>query len=88
MMAWLRKADDALVQVVDDEMVLLNLATEQYYALNLTGRRFLDVCLASNGPDQAVEELVREYGVPADVIRRDLDLLLDGLRSRGLVLLG
>lgn len=87
-MAWLRKADDALVQVVDDEMVLLNLATEQYYALNLTGRRFFDVCLASDAREQAVDALVREFGVPSDVIQRDLDVLIDGLRSRGLVLLG
>jgi hypothetical protein len=85
-MTWLRKADDALLQQVDDELILLNLTSEQYYALNDTGCRFLTVCLESADLEQAIRTLASEFQVSDPTVRSDLMILIDGLRSRGLVI--
>jgi hypothetical protein len=83
-MAWLKKTDDTIMQSLDDEMVILNISTEQYFALNATAKRFLEVSLASETPQDAVARLLQEFPVSADVISRDLDALLEGLQSRQL----
>jgi hypothetical protein len=83
-MAWLHKCDDVLVQEIDEELVLLNLSSEEYYALNKTARRFWEVALDGASRDGVVATLQKEFGVDPERISRDLDRIVGALAERRL----
>ena len=83
-MGWLQKYDDVLVQEIDEELVLLNLSTEEYYALNRTARRFWEVALIQGSREGVVAALQREVGVDAGRIAGDLDRIVRALEDRRL----
>ncbi len=83
-MGWLQKYDDVLVQEIDEELVLLNLSTEEYYALNRTARRFWEVALIQGSREGVVDALQREFGVDAGRIAGDLDRIVRALEDRRL----
>lgn len=85
-MGWLRKCDDVLVQEIDEELVLLNLGSEEYFALNKTARRFWEVALRENAREQVVRVLQEEFGVDAERIGNDLDRIVSALAERRLAL--
>lgn len=68
-----------------DETVILNLDSGQYHGLNATAARMLDVLKARDSVAEAVDELTRELGQPADVIERDVLTLCAALVERGLI---
>lgn len=76
---------DTLVNVIGAEAVLLNLKSEQYFGLDGMGTRMWQVLTASESIQAASEELLGEYDVSADVLRKDLNELLQKLLSHGLV---
>lgn len=83
-MTWFVLSDDVLVQEVDDELVVLNLATEQYFALNLTARTLFDWCRQSGSAREVVLRMVDEYAIDEATARVDLETFLAGLVKRGL----
>jgi hypothetical protein len=83
-MGWLVKNDDVLVQEVDEELVILNLSTEEYFALNKTARRFWEVALSEESREEVVRLLQIEFGVDRQKISDDLDGIVKGLNERQL----
>ena len=67
------------------EAVILNLDDESYFGLNEVGVRMMDMLVSSETLDAAVESLVSEYEVDPAVLRRDVEELVETLRSRGLI---
>jgi Coenzyme PQQ synthesis protein D (PqqD) len=65
--------------------VLLDEDSGQYWNLNPTAALVLQTLLAGGTPDQAVQKLTEQYAVDADSAGRDVQELLEGLRSAGLV---
>lgn len=82
---WFLLSEDALVQEVDDDLVILNLATEQYHALNSTARRFFELCRSSGSREEAVSRIAAEFGIDLVIAAQDLDALLAGLEQRGVL---
>jgi hypothetical protein len=82
---WLTIPEDVLIQEVGDELVLLNLRTEQYYGLNVSARRFLELSRKSVSRDLAVCQISSEFGISQELAAVDLDSLISGLQLRGLV---
>jgi hypothetical protein len=69
---------------VDGEMVLLNLQSEQYYSLDRVGADI--VTRLTRGPmDEAIAALCRDYEVDADVLKEDVDGLVEDLVQAGLL---
>ena len=83
-MGWLKKCDDVLVQEIDEDLVLLNLSSEEYYALNKTARRFWEAASDGANRDSVVATLQKEFGVDQERISRDLDRLVGALAERRL----
>jgi hypothetical protein len=79
-------APTALVRKLDDESVLLDLRSEQYYGLDEVGTRMLDALCTAGSAEAAASQLVGEYDVAPEVIRNDLRELADKLVERGLLL--
>ena len=74
-----------LLREVGEEAVLLNLNTQQYYSLNPSGMRMLQVLNTSASMEQALSSLSEEYAVDPVLLRNDLRELLELLLKHGLI---
>jgi len=74
-----------LVRFLDEESVLLNLETEQYFGLDKTGTRMWQLATASPSIDAAYQELLAEFDAEPDLLRSDLTELLGWLVDHGLL---
>jgi hypothetical protein len=74
-----------LVRVLDQESVLLNLETEQYFGLDETGTRMWQLVTTSPNIDAAYQELLAEYDVQPETLRENLMELLGHLVEHGLL---
>ena len=68
---------------VNEQMVLLDLATEQYYGLDEVGTRI--IALITTEPyDKAIERLLDDFEVDRAVLEADIAELADELIAKGL----
>lgn len=74
-----------LVRLLDQESVLLNLETEQYFGLDETGTRMWKLVTTSPNIDTAYKELLAEYDVQPEMLRENLTELLSHLVEHGLL---
>jgi len=74
-----------LVPPLDQESVLLNLETEQYFGLDETGTRMWQLLTTSPSIDTAYQELLAEYDVQPETLRENLTELLGHLVEHGLL---
>ncbi len=78
--------DDVLTAHLEDEAVLLDLATKRYYRLNATGARIWKGLEQGLAPPQIVDALIAEFDVDPTTAATELDRTLADLRARGLVM--
>jgi hypothetical protein len=69
----------------DYGIMLLDEDSGQYWNLNPTAALVLRRLLDGASPAQAVQELTQQYAVDAGTANRDVQDLMDGLHSAGLV---
>jgi hypothetical protein len=74
-----------LLRELDGESVLLNLDSERYFGLDETGTRMWAALTTSKSIEEALEKLVDEYDVESELLREDLNELIEKLRDHGLV---
>jgi hypothetical protein len=77
--------EDVMISRVEDEIVLLNLENEQYFALDDIGARVWELLSEYGSTDIVIEQVTTEYDVEPDVFRTDLEKLLSDLFNAGLV---
>ena len=66
-------------------IMLLDEDSGRYWKLNPSAARVLRTLLDGGTPDQAARELTERYQVDAETAGRDVQELLDGLGSAGLL---
>lgn len=76
--------EGVLIRKVGNEMVLLNLRTENYFGLDAVGADIVNR-LTQAPIDEAIEELCRDYEVDPDVLRSDVHRLVAELTEAGLL---
>lgn len=82
----LRAPDTVIHNTFDDgESVLLHLGTETYFGLNPVGTRMWLILTQADSIEQACQLLLAEFEVEPDVLRRDLDALIDQLLQHRLL---
>jgi hypothetical protein len=81
----IRLADHVLLASVDEEAVVLNTDNEQYYGLNGTALQMLEGLNDAATVEAAQAALLQQFDVDSDALAHDLHLLIDQLRSRGLI---
>jgi hypothetical protein len=79
------KAPDVMLQELDGEAVLLNLANGQYYGLDEDSFRIYKCLISSGSLQEAYGTLLEEYEVDAGRLQSDLDKFLMHLLENGLV---
>jgi hypothetical protein len=77
--------DDVIFQILDDEVVLLNIASSQYYGLDPLGAEVWKLLLEHRSTGVVVERLCAKYQVDPDTARSDLGALIQSLNQAGLV---
>ena len=85
MVAKITISPEVLFHQLDDEAVLLHLPTERYFSLNPVGAKVWQLLERGLLLDASVEEIVKEYQMPTDVVRRDVAELIAQLTERQLI---
>jgi hypothetical protein len=79
------KSPDVLLQDLEGEAVLLNLANGQYYGLDESSFHMYQTLISSGAIETAYETLRREYAVEPEQLRADLDKFVSHLIENGLL---
>jgi hypothetical protein len=79
-------APDVLLQDLEGEAVLLNLANGQYYGMDENSYHMYQTLISSSSVQAAYAALVQEYQVEPDQLRADLDQFLARLLENGVLL--
>ena len=74
-----------LVQELDGEAVLLDLASERYFGLDEVGTRVWRHLLAHRQLERVCDEMQKEFDVDASTLRNDVLRLVDELLDAGIV---
>jgi len=68
-----------ILQKVVEEDVLLNLKTAQYYSLDTIGLHMLELITGNPSIELGFSGLLEEYAVESEVLRSDMQELIDTL---------
>lgn len=79
------KAERLLVQEVGEEMVILDLDSEQYFALDQVGLRFWQLLDEEPSLEALVDRLGQEYAVERERLAADMERFVARLLEQGLV---
>ena len=77
--------DSVIYQDLQDEVVILNLASQQYYGLDDVGAAMWKPLLDRREVASATRQLATEFDVDSDVVRADLYALIRQLMESGLL---
>lgn len=77
---------DVLFRRVDDELVLVKLATNEIFALNPTGARIWELLSEGVGVDDTIGRLSVEYAQGEPVVREQVETFVGELRAEGFLL--
>ena len=83
----IRIPDDVLWSEVGDDVVLLNLASGNYFGLDGVAARIWSLIVAQTSTDEILSTIGHEYEVDLDRARQDLDALVKDLTQEGLITL-
>lgn len=73
------------MQQVEDQAVLLDIESGQYFALNEVGKRVWDLCDGTRTVAQVANSICSGYDVMEEVALSDTSALLEALAGVGLV---
>ncbi|HVN56520.1 MAG TPA: PqqD family protein [Anaerolineaceae bacterium] len=77
--------DGVLSQEINDETVLLNLASETYFGLDDVASRMWSALTAAGSIQAACSTLLAEYAVDPLILQRDLQTFIEKLSQYDLV---
>lgn len=78
-------AQTVFAQEVDDEMVLLDMESENYFGLDEVGTSIWQAIEAYGNLEEVLSALLEQYDVEAEVLEKDLSNFVDNLLKSGLV---
>lgn len=73
------------IQEIDDEIILLDTITQEYFSLNEVGKNIIDLISENLTKDEIVEELSNIYEVDRIQIEKDLINFAKLLEEKGLI---
>jgi hypothetical protein len=80
-----RISDEVICQVLDDESVLLDLASENYLGLDEVGTRIGQLIDDGETMRSVMATMLDEYDTNEDTLVGDLDKFLNDLQAQGLI---
>ena len=83
--ARVRLAKDVLMQKIGNDAILLNLNTENYFALDEVGTRIIDTLQESDSVNEAIRKLVEIYEIDESELTSDAVRLIEECEQHGLL---
>lgn len=80
--------DTVIIRRLDDESVILDLATESYFGLDDVGASMWACLVGADSIEAACAALLNEYDVEPEQLRADLADFLEQLVEKGLLEIG
>jgi len=77
--------DSVIYQNLQDEVVILNMTSQQYYGLDAVGAAMWKMLLDESSVAAVVDRMSAEYEVEAEIVQRDLEELVQRLIESGLL---
>ncbi|MGD0076632.1 MAG: PqqD family protein [Candidatus Binataceae bacterium] len=77
--------DDVVWQRLNDEVVILHVASGTYFGLDGVGGRVWCLIAEHGSPQKIVEILKTEYDAPEEQVRQDVDALIQQLTEKRLI---
>ena len=77
--------DDLQLTVLDGSTIVLDARNGVYLGTNDVGTRIIELLRADGDPERAIATLLEEYDVAEEVLRRDVQKLMDDLARRRLL---
>lgn len=78
-------ADTVFAQEVDDEMVILDMESENYFGLDEVGTSIWQAMQEHGTLQEVFDALLEQYEVEPDVLEKDLSDFVEKLLESGLV---
>ncbi len=78
-------ADTIFAQEVDDEMVLLDMNSENYFGLDEVGTAIWQAMEKDKSLQEVLDSLLQEYEVESDVLEKDLIRFVNQLLDNQLI---
>lgn len=75
-----------LIRTIEGESLILSIPQKEYYGLDAIGTRMWQVVTAKDSVEEAYQELLEEFDVTPEVLRKDLEEFLDQLLDAGLLI--
>jgi len=79
-------ADSVSVTEVNNELVLLDFNTGQYFGLNHVGADFIQFNQDGLSLSAAIEKIANKYDTESMVVREDLEALITQLKQQKLII--
>lgn len=76
---------EALLQKIDEDTVLLNGRTREFFTLNDSAAEFWDVIQSETHLQRVFEKLLAQYDVPEEMLDNDLASFVTVLQEKGLL---
>jgi Coenzyme PQQ synthesis protein D (PqqD) len=76
---------DVVFRDLEGEAVILDLSSGTYFGLNEVGTRVWRLVDEGRQPSEIVEMVAAEYAADRETVARDVERLLEDLRSRRLI---
>ena len=81
----MRRSDTAMARRVDDDLVILDIPSGQYFELNAVGALLWDRLDGTHSVDDLIEAVLGEYDVDRETATTDVEDLLGEMIRAGLV---
>jgi hypothetical protein len=81
-----RLNETAMTTKVDDELVILDPAGGNYFGINPSGTRILEILISAESFESCVESIAVEYEVEKSKAANDLAAFISKMKEKGLLL--
>ena len=76
---------NVLLQEVDDEIILLDMESEEYFSLNEIGRVFYELLQEHKNLAKVLQELQNYFDAPKEQLEKDLVAFVQALDEKKLI---
>lgn len=77
---------DLIAQTIDEDLVILNPATGEYYGARFAGHQIWQLIAQPQSVDKLVESLMERFDAEREIIQQDVLAFLLELHKEGLIL--
>jgi len=80
--------DTVFAQIVDDEMVIMDTQSENYFGLDAIGTHMWQILVENGSLENLKKMILKMYDVKEDVLEQDIKIFISKLLKNKLITLG